>query len=101
MASGFNVEQNKLTLVDGLLVRLFKEQNIQLKIDPKNQLQIPSDLKSKIQSMLNLLASLLAKTLKEKHTLSTNKQTELLIGNYYYYTDQNDKATFFMIKLPN
>ncbi len=53
MASGFNVEQNKLTLVDGLLVRLLKEQNIQLKINSKQQLHIPSDLNSKIQSMFS------------------------------------------------
>ncbi len=61
MATSYNVDQNKLTLIDGLLTRLLTEQKVTLKIDSKNQLEIPSDIKKKIESMLKFRASLLAK----------------------------------------
>ena len=49
MAISYNVDQNKLTLIDGLLTRLLTKQKVDLKIDSKNQLEIPSDIKKKIQ----------------------------------------------------
>lgn len=38
MAVAYNVEQNKLTILDGLLLRLFNEHKIKLKIDLKTEL---------------------------------------------------------------
>ncbi len=46
MASAFNVEQNKLSILDGLLLRLFNEHKIKLIIDSKGRIDIPNDLKS-------------------------------------------------------
>jgi len=45
MATSYNVDQNKLTLIDGLLTRLLTEQKVTLKIDSKNRLEIPSDMR--------------------------------------------------------
>jgi len=95
MAVAYNVEQNKLTILDGLLLRLFNENKIKLKIDSKNRIDIPNDLKSKIDGTLNVRANLLAKTKNEKNILTTDKQMETLIGNFYYYTNQLDKAQIF------
>ncbi|NIQ15573.1 MAG: hypothetical protein GTO02_14600, partial [Candidatus Dadabacteria bacterium] len=71
MASAYNVEQNKLSILDGLLLRLFNEQKIKLKIDSKNKVDIPNTLKSKIEGTLNVRAGLLSKTAKEKNQLNT------------------------------
>ena len=98
MASAYNVEQNKLSILDGLLLRLFNEQKISLKIDSKSRVNIPNTLKSKIEGTLNVRASLLSKTSKEKNSLSTDKKIETLIGNFYYYTEQLDKAQIFYEK---
>ena len=49
MATSYNVDQNKLTLIDGLLTRLLTEQKVDLKIDSKNQLEIPSDIKKRLK----------------------------------------------------
>jgi len=96
MASSYNVDQNKLTLIDGLLTRLLTEQKIQLKIDLKNQLQIPEDIRKKIESTLKVRASLMVKTSNQKNTLDINKQTETLIGNFYFYVGQYDLAKNFL-----
>jgi len=61
MALSYNVEQNKLIILDGLLLRLFNEHKIKLKIDSKNSIDIPNDLKSKIDGTLNVRANLLSK----------------------------------------
>jgi len=75
MATSYNVDLNKLTLIDGLLTRLLTEQKVTLKIDSKNQLEIPSDIKKKIESMLKVRASLLAKPANQKKS-HTNEQTD-------------------------
>ena len=98
MASSYNVDQNKLTLIDGLLTRWLTEQKIQLKIDLKNQLQIPEDIRKKIESTLKVRASLMVKTSNQKNTLDINKQTETLIGNFYFYVGQYDLAKIFYDK---
>jgi tetratricopeptide (TPR) repeat protein len=98
MATAFNVEQNKLSILDGLLIRLFNEQKIKLKIGFKDVVEIPQDLKSKIEGTLNVRASLLSKTSKQKNILSTDKQTETLIGNFYFYINQLDLAKSFYEK---
>ena len=98
MASSYNVEQNKLIILDGLLLRLFNEHKIKLKIDSKNSIDIPNEIKSKIDGTLNVRASLLSKTNNEKNILTTDKQIETLIGNFYYYTNQLDKAQIFYEK---
>ena len=98
MAPAYNVEQNKLSILDALLLRLFNEQKIKLKVDSKDRLEIPSNLKSKIEGTLNVRANLLSKTLEQKNDISTDKQIETLIGNFYYYTNQFDKATIFYDK---
>ena len=59
MASAYNVEQNKLSILDGLLLRLFTEQKIGLKVDSKTNIKIPTSLQSKIEGTLNVRARLL------------------------------------------
>ena len=98
MAPAYNVEQNKISILDGLLLRLFNEQKIGLKIDSKDRIDIPSDLKSKIEGSLNVRASLLSKSSEQNDFLSTDKQIETLIGNFYYYTNQLEKAVIFYDK---
>ncbi len=98
MASAFNVEQNKLSILDGLLLRLFNEQKIKLKIGFKDKVEIAQDLKSKIEGTLNVRASLISKTSEQKNFLTSDKQTETLIGNFYFYTNQLDLAKFFYEK---
>ena len=98
MATSYNVDQNKLTLIDGLLTRLLTEQKVDLKIDSKNQLEVPSDIRKKIESMLKVRASLLSKPSNQKNPLATNKQTETLIGNFHFHVNQYDLAKIFYDK---
>ena len=98
MASAFNVEQNKLSILDGLLIRLFNEQKIKLKIGLKDRVEILQNFVSKIEGTLKVRASLLTKTSEQKNSLTTDKKTETLIGNFYFYSNQLDLAKSFYDK---
>ena len=93
MGLSSKVNENQFQIINGVLDRLIKEQDLKLEKKDKSLSEISSESKSKIGGLLKIRNNITSKFSKEQQLSINSKNTETLIGNYYFtlgkYNDAN------------
>ncbi len=90
MESSYDVTQNQLHIINGLIKRLIESQGLGTELNTNEPIAVSTESKLKILSMLKVREKLHGRLPKQQSKHDTN--LELLIGNFYYYDSQYAKA---------
>ncbi|HEY8111005.1 MAG TPA: tetratricopeptide repeat protein, partial [Candidatus Nitrosotenuis sp.] len=90
MESSYDVTQNQLHIINGLINRLIESQGLGTELNTNEPTVVSAESKSKILSMLKVREKLQGRLPKQQS--KQDKNLELLIGNFYYCDNQYTKA---------
>ncbi|WKT58564.1 hypothetical protein QVH35_04075 [Candidatus Nitrosotenuis chungbukensis] len=90
MESSYDVTQNQLHIVNGLIKRLIESQGLGTELNINESTVVSSENRSKILSMLKVRDKLHGRLPKQQS--KQDKNLELLVGNFYYCDRQYAKA---------
>ncbi|MCA2003260.1 MAG: hypothetical protein LDL06_00645, partial [Candidatus Nitrosotenuis sp.] len=95
MGSSNDVALNQLYLVNGVIKRLIEDQGIKSELDLNKKPDLSFEKKSKILSMLKVREKIQDRLSKQQQKQSFDKGLETLIGNFYSYDKEYQKAMVY------